>query len=187
MSQRETKKGVVALMATEFIFSNELSFHESFPEIKDLRISVTESEGEAKASLEKSKLALHSKRVYGTNVGECIDCHSPFCVNGGFSISEILRAMVRIREHSKQGTKRCQGSEGIQKRSRKSLPCNHCFQFKIAVKYNADAVGDLGVEAYQTRNKSHEGGSKENAWFKNSSTPSSQRQPALKNLLTQTP
>jgi hypothetical protein len=177
MSKRDTKKTLETVIATEFIFSNELSFHEAFPEIEDLCMTVTETEGEATAFLEKSKLPLHSKRVYGTNVRECIDCHSPFCVNGGFSIREILRTMVRIHEHSNQGTKLCQGSGGMPKRSRRSLPCNHCFRFKIEVTYKGEAARGLGVEASQTRYENHEDRSTENSWFKNLSARSQQPLP----------
>jgi len=177
MSKRGTKKASKTVMAAEFVFSNELSIHEAFPEIEDLCMTVTETEGEAKAFVEKSKLPHHGKRVYGTNVGECIDCHSPFCVNGGFSIREILRGMVRIHEHSNQGTMLCQGSEGTPKGSRKSLPCNHCFRFTIAVKYKDEAARTLGVEASQTRYENYEDNSKENSWFNNLSARSQQPLP----------
>lgn len=169
MAKRDTKKGVVTLMATEFIFSNELSFRDAYPEIEDLCITVTETEGKVKVVFDKSKLRLQNKRVYGTNVGEYIECHSPFCINGGFSIREILRAMVRIREHSKQGTILCRGSEGTMNGSRRYLPCNHSFQFKIAVKYKDEATRSLGVAAYQKKYTNGEN-QFEVAWFKKLST-----------------
>ncbi len=178
MSKRDTKKAAKTRATTKFVFSDELSFHEAFPEIEDLCITVTETEGKGKAVFDKSKLCLHSTRVYGTNIGDHIECHSPFCVNGGLSIREILRSMVRIHEQFRQGTILCKDSDGAAKRSRRYLPCNHSFQFKIAVKYEDEIAGSLEVDAYQARyDNNHENKSKENSWYKNSSTPSPQSQP----------
>ncbi len=164
MSKKDAKKALETLMATEFVFSNKLSFREAFPEIEDLCMAVTETEGKGKVVFDKTKSCLQNKRVYGTNVGECIECHSPFCVNGGFSIREILRAMVRIHEQSKRGTILCKGSEGATNRNQKYLPCNHSFQFKIAVKYKDEATRSSGVDAYQKGYENHENKS-EVSWF----------------------
>jgi hypothetical protein len=178
MSKRDTKKAAKTRAATKFVFSDELSFHEVFPEIGDMCITVTETEGIGKAVFDTPKLYLHSTRVYGTNIGDHIECHSPFCVNGGFSIREILRAMVRIHEQSKQGTILCKGSDDAAKRRRKNLPCNHSFQFKIAVKYKDEVAGSIVVDAYRARyDNNHENKSNENSWYKNSSTPPPQSQP----------
>lgn len=168
MTKRETNGESESRMDTKLVFSNEASFHEAFPEIEDLLITVTETQGEV--VFDRTKLSLQNTRIYGTNVGEHIDCHSPFCVKGGFSIREILAAMIRIREQSKQGTILCKGAEGAIERNRRCLPCNHGFHFKIVVKYRNDTARSLGFDAYQTRYNSHENKPKEVSWFKPSST-----------------
>lgn len=177
MSTREIKKGSAALMAAEFEYSNELSFHEAFPEIEDVCIMVTEAEGSVKADIEKPATRLADRRVYGKNIGECIECHSPFCVDGGFSIRKILRPMVRIHNQFMQGTILCSGSEGAMKTNRKYLPCNRSFQFTVSVTYKDEADSSLGVGANQITYKNHKSKSKAGSSFKNISPPAQQPLP----------
>ena len=173
MSKRETRNESDHHTVETLAFSHEASFQESLPEIETLRITVTETEGSGNADFDRTKSHVHTTRVYGINVGEHIDCHSPFCVNGGFSISEILKATVRSHEHTTQGMNLCQGSGGAAIGRVKNLPCNHRFQFRISVKYKDETTQSIDVDAYQTRYKKHEK-DLEVSWFKQLPPPSQQ-------------
>jgi len=92
---------------SEFVFVSKTdSFDKAFPEIEDVKVEVTES-GEGITQLNR-------ERIYGkqTFPGEYINCHNPMCYNGGFSIGEIIRDMIRNKQAELVTYKMCQGYEG---------------------------------------------------------------------------
>lgn len=102
---------------TEFVFGRKASFAEVFPEIEDLRVEVEEfGEGTTKWNRER----IYRKQGFP---GEYIDCHNPLCYNGGFSIGDILREMVRNRQTELETSKLCKGHEGSPKGRRVYRKC----------------------------------------------------------------
>ena len=123
MGRRDRMKASDVFRETDYVFSKKVSFEEAFPEIADLKV-VVEEDGHGVHEWNRT-------RHYGKGVGEYIDCSNSLCYNGGFSLGNILREMVRNRETHKETTEICQGYEGSPKGQRRYRSClNH---FKITV------------------------------------------------------
>jgi hypothetical protein len=45
-------------------------------------------------------------------IREVVECNNPYCHNGGFSLGDVLREMVRSRQTDFIGTSFCRGQEG---------------------------------------------------------------------------
>jgi hypothetical protein len=71
-----------------------------------------------------------------TNVGEYVDCENRLCYNGGVSIGQKLRDMVRGQETEAEFSAICKGYEGSPQGRRKYRTCLNRFEVKIRVEYN---------------------------------------------------
>jgi len=118
---------------SEFVFVSKTdSFDKAFPEIEDVKVEVTES-GEGITQLNR-------ERIYGkqTFPGEYINCPNPMCYNGGFSIGEIIRDMIRNKQAELVTYKMCQGYEGSPKGRRRYRSCVNSFDIKVTIKYKEE-------------------------------------------------
>ena len=109
------------------MFGQKVPFSQAFPEIADIRIEV--EIGTAPSG--------NPKRFYSGHhlPGEYVDCDNSLCYNGGFSIGEVLRDMVRKREADREGRAICAGYEGSPKGRRKYRDCLNFFRYKVHVDY----------------------------------------------------
>jgi len=111
------------------MFGSKVPFEVAFPHIEDIFVEVQES--------------LHATPVIRTlnldkrTISEFINCRDSRCYNGGFSIGNVVREMVRSgkTEHQTDLTT-CQGGGGPQ-RGRKKIhgSCYHFFKAKVTIKY----------------------------------------------------
>jgi hypothetical protein len=110
---------------SNFLFAKKSPFAEAFPEIADIRIEV--EIGHASGG--------NPTRVYTLNnlPGEYVDCNKSACYNGGFSIGDVLREMVRTRESDQNGSAICHGYEGSPKGRRKYRECLNFFRYKVHI------------------------------------------------------
>lgn len=131
MSKRdERQKASEVFREANFVFAKKAPFSEAFPEIADVRIEVEIGHGYSGSD----------KRVYSGQYlpGEYVDCNNSLCYNGGFSIGQVLRDMVRARVADKEGSAICKGYEGSPKGRRKYRDCLNYFRYKVHVEYRAD-------------------------------------------------
>jgi hypothetical protein len=135
MSGRDRMKASDVFRETAYVFSKKVPFEEAFPEIKDFRIEVqTLSEG--------SKFVDYiSVYTMQNKPGEYIDCRNPLCYNGGFSIGQILREMVRKKQSDYEGSALCQGYEGSPKGRRQYRSCTSHWKVKVHVNYKEPTQG----------------------------------------------
>lgn len=117
---------------SDFVFSKKVTFKEAFPEIDDINVEVKES-GDGTYG--------DGKSCYGKgHIGEYINCSNRICYNGGFSIREVIRDMVRKEETETKTTKYCQGYEGSPKGRRKYRSCMNNFKIKVSIKYKEKPI-----------------------------------------------
>ncbi len=121
---------------SEFVFVSKTdSFDKAFPEIEDIKVEVTESgEGTTQANRER----IYRKQTFP---GEYTDCHNPMCYNGGFSIGEIIRDMIRNKQAELTTYKMCQGYEGSPKGRRRYRSCVNSFDINVTIKYKEEKNG----------------------------------------------
>ena len=117
---------------TRFVFARKVPFKEAFPEIKKLEIKAKESGYGVYEEFDT--------KYYNTEhpPGEFIDCSNPLCYNGGFSVGEILREMVREKKTHYEGLKVCQGYEGSPKGRRRYRSCINSWKVTIDLEYYTD-------------------------------------------------
>ncbi len=123
---------------SEHFFSNlssKVTFSEAFPEINDIKVEVIETSEPKTNEMLKEEKYQKNKVIYEKLIGEFIDCSNKFCYNGGFSIGEIIREMVSIKQTLIEGHLKCQGYEGSAKGKRRYRSCVHCFYFHVEIKY----------------------------------------------------
>ena len=115
-----------------YVFSQKKPFDEAFPEIADIRIEVAESTdpiwGTPRA------------RVYSREnglPGEFVDCHNSSCYNGGFSVGQMIRDMLRDKKTEAETAAMCRGYEGSPKGRRRYRTCLTTFKVKIQIVYRA--------------------------------------------------
>ena len=118
---------------SEFVFVSKTdSFDKAFPEIEDVKVEVTES-GEGTTQLNRERI--YRKQTFP---GEYINCHNPMCYNGGFSIGEIIRDMIKNKQAELATYKMCQGYEGSPKGRRRYRSCVNSFDTKVTIKYKEE-------------------------------------------------
>lgn len=128
MSRERRQKASDVFKDANFVFADKVPFEEAFPQLKSVSVRVEEFG--------------HSVGKWNTRhydrVGEYIDCRNSLCYNGGFSIGELIRDMVRTKETEREETKFCQGYEGSPKGRRKYKDCMNRFQVRVTLEYKDD-------------------------------------------------
>jgi len=112
---------------TNYVFSKKVSFAEAFPEIDKLEINVTEI---GTGIMSKKDRSYNEKTI-----SEYINCSNRACYNGGVSLGNIVREMVRNKLADYNGTAICQGYEGSPKGKRNYRPCVNYFEICAKVTY----------------------------------------------------
>lgn len=124
---RDRDKAQDVFEKTDFVFGKKASFDEVFPTVADVRVVVREK-GAGVWGLEGEV------RHFG-KTGEFINCSNPSCYNGGFSIGQVLRDMVRAGETVREDSAVCQGHEGSPKGRRIVRRCVNFFKYSVEVTY----------------------------------------------------
>ena len=130
MKKNKIQKAQDVFNSSNFVFSKKTSsFDEAFPEIADITINILEN-GEGVNQYNK-------ERTYPKQYlpGEYINCSNNLCYNGGFSIGNIIRDMIRNEQTELEISKLCQGNEGSPKGRRIYRKCLNFFKIKIKLKY----------------------------------------------------
>lgn len=127
-NRRDRMKASEVFTNTNYIFSQKVPFEEAFPQIEDVKVEIEEG-GHGIYSEFRNRF-----RTKGS-LGEYIDCSNPLCYNGGFSIGEILREMVRAKQSDLETSKLCQGYEGSPKGRRRYRRCMNFFKIKVQIKF----------------------------------------------------
>lgn len=132
MSRRRRMKASDVFREAQFLFARKVPFKEAFPKIKKLEIRAEESGYGVYGEF--------NTRYYNIDnpPGEFIDCSNPVCYNGGFSIGEILREMVRHKKTHHEGMKLCQGYEGSPKGRRRYRSCINHWKVTVDLEYYTD-------------------------------------------------
>jgi hypothetical protein len=130
MRRSDRKKASEIFRETNYPFVKKVSFTETFPQIENV-IVVVEEKGSG-SSLRPSPLQYDKNTL-----SEFIDCHNSSCYNGGFSIGDILRDMVKDKKTSIETVKFCQGYEGSPKGKRRRS-CITQFNIKVEIQYVSD-------------------------------------------------
>ncbi len=73
--------------------------------------------------------------VHKEAVREHVDCNSPECFNGGFSLGEVLRDMIRSRQEEFIGTSFCTGQEGDPEDLGPHPSCSTRFELQLTLRY----------------------------------------------------
>jgi hypothetical protein len=115
---------------TESAFTRRGSFGEVFPDIKEASVTVEQ----AKYGRDSPVSRQYSKDT----LSEFVDCTNPICYNGGISIGNILRKMVKEGQTHFEGGQLCQGYEGSPKGRRKYNRCPVYFKVNITIEYKED-------------------------------------------------
>ena|SRR5579871_4555 len=66
---------------------------------------------------------------------EHVDCNNPACYNGGFSLGEVLREMVRGRQEEFIGTNFCIGQEGDPEELGPHPSCSTRFEVEASLRF----------------------------------------------------
>ena len=81
-------------------------------------------------------LGCRKERKLNTHeITEILFCCNPLCVNGGFSIGEIIRDMVRKNETNRDFHVLCCGNEGSALGGRFFKKCYNSFKGNISISY----------------------------------------------------
>lgn len=107
-------------------FGRKVSFVEAFPTIKKVTVNVVESDAYG-----KERNSLYTSE----DMGEYIDCSNHKCYNGGFSIGDILRTMIREKKSDLETELSCRGYEGSPKGRRRYGSCDRFFRVKVHIDY----------------------------------------------------
>jgi len=144
MGSEKREKASDIFEKAESIFQKKMSFSEAFPQIDNISIEIKEYENGIRSDKEKDFWNKISNSISYPHInkysisytpGEYIDCSNSLCYNGGFSIGEIIRSMIRRNEEVREDSILCQGYEGSPKGRRKYGDCPHEFDYKIIIKY----------------------------------------------------
>ncbi len=130
MGIKKRKKASEVLKDTNFVIAKKGTFAETFPEIKSATVQVTEK-GSFRSHSIQSKNCTYSEK----NLGEYIDCNNPFCYNGGFSICNIVRDMVKDNKTHDESTEICQGYKGSPKGKRNYGRCTNTWKVIVDLEY----------------------------------------------------
>lgn len=129
---KKRQKASDVFRESKHVFGDGVPFEEAFPEIKEAKVvCVQKGDGVREASAE---------RVYTSpRIGEFVDCSNPACYNGGFSVGQILRDMVRKKQTHLEDGRKCQGYEGSLKGRRKYYrPCFNHWDITVDVVYHEE-------------------------------------------------
>ena len=129
---KKRQKASDVFRESRYVFREKVSFEEAFPEIKDIKVVCREIGYGVSRYSRKSTYALP------TIPGEYVDCSNPLCYNGGFSLGEILREMVRNRQTHFEGSRICQGYEGSPKGRRKYRDCLNSWNIEVDITYHEE-------------------------------------------------
>lgn len=129
MSEKDKRqKASDVFRDAHFVFAEKTTFEKAFPEIEDITVVVRET-GHGVSEWNK-------ERAFGKrSIEEYVDCSNSLCYNGGFSLGEIIRRMVRDKLTELETTKICQGNEGSPKGRRIYRKCMNGFHVKVKIKY----------------------------------------------------
>lgn len=122
------KKAQEVFNVTNYVFVQKTTFEKAFPQIKSISVEITESGN----GLYQGQ---HTSNYSGYDLSEYINCSNSICYNGGFSIGEVIREMVRKRETDKEGEAICQGHEGSPKGRRIYRKCLNEFSYNIHIDF----------------------------------------------------
>ena len=73
--------------------------------------------------------------VHKDAVREHVDCNNPACFNGGFSLGEVLREMVRSRQEEFIGTNFCTGQVGDPEEAGPHPSCPTRFEVEVRLRF----------------------------------------------------
>jgi hypothetical protein len=73
--------------------------------------------------------------VHKDSVREFVDCNNPDCHNGGFSLGDVLRDMVKNRQEEFIGTSFCTGQEGDPEEESAHPSCATRFEIEATLRY----------------------------------------------------
>ncbi|MFA5975117.1 MAG: hypothetical protein WC859_03015 [Elusimicrobiota bacterium] len=68
-------------------------------------------------------------------VREYIDCHSPLCEAGGFSLGDLLRELIRNRQTEFIGTSFCIGEEQVHPEVPETRACRTRFDVRASLRF----------------------------------------------------
>ena len=137
MNKRDHRaKASEVFRESHFVFAQKTTFAKAFPMIKSVRIEVTQSKDPI-WQREMGPSVYHEK-----NIGEYVDCQNSLCYNGGVSLGEMLREMVREKKKEGEFSKICKGYEGSPKGRRTYRKCVNFFKLKIDIEYYPPAHVD---------------------------------------------
>jgi hypothetical protein len=94
---------------------NLIALDGTLDRVQGLRLVIQEKGIEA----DPTQVRMHHR----DSVKELIRCHNPNCFQGGFSLGNLLRELVRSRQEDYIGINYCKGYEGD--------PCRECGQFTM--------------------------------------------------------
>jgi hypothetical protein len=129
MAIRKRQKASDIFNKSDLVYCEKTTFEKAFPEIEELSIQI---EDYGHGVNQWNKFRSFSK---SNSSGEYIDCINPLCYNGGFSIGDILREMIKNKEEIKDGSCICQGNEGSPKGRRVYRKCLNMFIYKVKIKF----------------------------------------------------
>jgi hypothetical protein len=105
------------------------TFADAFPSVKHATIEVTE--GDPMRTRRWPTLTEATAREY-------VSCSNPHCCNGGISIGDLIRGLVRKGQSEGTVTSMCKGYEGSPKGQRIDRLCIHTFKVHVLLKYKSE-------------------------------------------------
>ena len=116
-------------METKFqTLKNLVALDGTLDVVERLRISVQEKGRNA----EPFELRI----IHKDAIREHVPCHNPLCFDGGFSLGDLLREMVRSRQEELIGTSFCTGREGDPDEAGPHPSCSTRFEVEATLLYH---------------------------------------------------
>ena len=113
--------------ASNYVFSDKVSFEEAYPEIKDVEVRVEETGNGVHQSGELIFLK--------SQISAFVNCSNPLCYNGGVALHSIIRQMNQQRKTEDDTYKLCQGNEASPKGKRIYRKCMNMFHVKTRIQF----------------------------------------------------
>jgi hypothetical protein len=73
--------------------------------------------------------------IHKDAIREHVDCNNPACFNGGFSLGDVLRDMVRGRQEDFIGTNFCTGQEGDPEEEGPHPSCGTRYEVQAVLRF----------------------------------------------------
>ena len=73
--------------------------------------------------------------IHKDSVREHVDCNNPLCFNGGFSLGDVLRDMVKGRQEDFIGTSFCTGQKGVPEEEGPHPSCSTRYEIEASLRY----------------------------------------------------